>query len=170
MKTLKDKLTANCGLAKLSEAMSLIKEEAGYCAKGECWTAEDGQNIIKANVALIDFHKSLLTLLDTPCPANGTQLSINDVLYQAYLEFKEKYGHAPKFAHVGLMWDGDDEVSTDWIKLRDFDENDTSNDPDDNNVVFYCRGIQELMEINAYDIADFKVVEFYEFSDTYAPW
>lgn len=103
-------------------------------------------------------------MIDQPNPAD-TKLSINDVLFKAYCEFKEKNGHSPKFAHVGIKYDDDDEVSTDWIKLRDFDENDTQNDPDDNNVVFYCRGIEELMKINLFPIADFKIVEFYEFSD-----
>ena len=164
---LNEKLKENGGLQSLYRALiklDCVNEHLNDLTNVDINHFKDGYN------ALNDFCIALLSLFDARLMSNGTQLSSTDAMYKSYLEFKEKYGHEPKFAHVGIRWNGDKEIETEWIKLRDFNEDDTANDPDDKNVVFYCRGIKELLEINAYGMEDFRIVQFYKFHDEYEPW
>lgn len=79
--------------------------------------------------------------------------------------FIKEHGHEPKFASVTLRYDGEDEEGEDRIKVSGFDRTNTENDPDDNGVVFYADGIEELCQINTDRIADFVITDIYEFYD-----
>jgi hypothetical protein len=91
---------------------------------------------------------------------------VNKEMRKLYKEFVKKNGHDPKFAVVTVKFDGEDEEFTDNIKLNGFDPQNTTLDKDDNNVIFYANGIEELCQINKENIADFKITEIYEFTDT----
>lgn len=91
-----------------------------------------------------------------------------------YDHFVKTNGSTPKFAHVVVEFD-DDENGEDCpfdtfdalIKLRDFNPTDTENDPDDENVIYYANGIDELCQINTDRTADFAIVDILGFCDTY---
>lgn len=86
-----------------------------------------------------------------------------------YDHFVKTNGSTPKFAHVVVEFDGEDEDNAfdGLIKLRDFNPTDTENDPDDENVIYYANGIDELCEINTDRTADFVILDILGFCDTY---
>ena len=90
---------------------------------------------------------------------------INKIMRNAWKEFLHQNGCEPKFAMVAIQFDGEDETVPDVIKVSGFDREDTMNDEDGNSVVFFADGINELCQINDASIADFRIVDFYEFTD-----
>ena len=89
---------------------------------------------------------------------------VADQMRKEWDEFVKEHGHEPKFAHTVTKYDGD-EPAMDVIKVSGFDKDDTENDPDDNYVMFYADGINELCQINTDGIADFIITDFNGFSD-----
>lgn len=86
-----------------------------------------------------------------------------------YDHFVKTNGSTPKFAHVVVEFDGEgeDKAFESLIKLKGFNPTDTENDPDDENVIYYANGIDELCEINTDRTADFVIIQFIGFCDTY---
>lgn len=80
-------------------------------------------------------------------------------------EFKEKYGHEPIFANVKARFDGEDEEFADFIKLRDYDLDNTENDPYDGLVIYFAEGIDGLCGINTDRTADFVITQILGFQD-----
>lgn len=95
-------------------------------------------------------------------------METNDIMKEMHEDFVRKHGHNPTFAVVVLQWDGETEQFSDAIKLQNFNPDDTEHDPDDRNVVFYADGLEGLLEINSKGIADFRITDIYEFTDTLA--
>ena len=96
-------------------------------------------------------------------------MNTNEKIKQLHNEFVKANGNEPKFADVVVLFDGeskDDEFST-LIKLRGFNPANTENDPDDGNVIFYCDGLEELLQINNDGIADFQITDINGFCDQY---
>lgn len=83
--------------------------------------------------------------------------------------FVKVKGSEPKFADVVIQFPDDDIYCPfeTLIKLKDFNPTDTENDPDDEDVIYYANGIDELCEINTDRTADFVITQIIGFSDTY---
>lgn len=121
------------------------------------------KNIIEEGVRNYLHGENLIDIEDDEeCP-----YTVNDELKNKYEEFVEKHGHAPKYAHVGIVFEDDDKEESAIIKLRDFPADTTWEDPDDEFMTYYANGLNELLQINDGFIADFEITDLYEFSDTY---
>jgi hypothetical protein len=92
---------------------------------------------------------------------------VNKKMRKLHEEFVEKNGSEPHFADVVVKFDGEDEEFSTLIKIKGYNPQDTENDPDDGNVIFYADGINELCQINTDRIADFIITDINEFSDSY---
>lgn len=84
---------------------------------------------------------------------------------KAHADFVNEHGIEPQFAIVEATWNEDCEGEIETIKLRDYDKENTENDPDDDYVTYYADGIEELCQIVTDDIADFKITHLYEFTN-----
>ena len=102
---------------------------------------------------------------DKECPYNPLE-KVEDKMRNLHHKFKVEHGHNPKFASVVLKFDGEDEQFTDTIKLEDWERDNTENDPDDNDVIFYAEGLEELIAINRDNLTEFKITDINEFMDS----
>lgn len=84
-------------------------------------------------------------------------------------QFIEDNGNAPKFAHVVVQFNGKgrDNAVESLIKLRDYPTDTTWEDPDDDYVIYYADGIDELCEINTELTTDFVIMKIIGFCDSY---
>ena len=102
---------------------------------------------------------------DKECPYNPFE----DVEYKMrtlHHKFKVEHGHNPKFASVVLKYNGEDKEFTDIIKMEDWEKGNTENDPDDDYVIYYVEGLEELIAINRDNLTEFKITDINEFTDS----
>lgn len=124
-----------------------------------CWCAKDGEDRHQRDNRQVDPYGSA-------CIHNSdnTAIEVANRMRAEWDSFVKEHGHEPKFAHTVTKY-GDEEPAMDVIKVSGFDKEDTENDPDDNYVMFYADGINELCQINTDGIADFIITDFHGFSD-----
>lgn len=93
-------------------------------------------------------------------------MGLKETIKELFDEYKSKHIFEPRFAHVQIEWDDatfDDEPYDAIIKLN----TDVIADEDDE-VCYYCEGIDELLllcDYNIYNPADFTIVGFYGFTE-----
>lgn len=95
-----------------------------------------------------------------------------DVLEQAkqlHADFVAAHGHTPKYVDVVVIWQGWEPLCHETLKIKDFDIENTENDPDDEEITFYVEGIDGLCDLIQDHVEDFEIVEVCEFSD-YMIW
>ena len=80
-------------------------------------------------------------------------------------EFVKEHGHEPKYVDVIVKWQDWDALCHETLKMRDFDPENTENDPDDSEITFYVNGIDGLCELATEKVEDFTITDVVEFSD-----
>lgn len=90
----------------------------------------------------------------------------NDFIKKEYdKHLEENNGETPKYAYVEIEWLDDNEREDVWIQLRDIPE-DTSKDKEDDTITYYCtNGVEEMLEINTNQTADFVITELFLFTN-----
>lgn len=92
-------------------------------------------------------------------------MELKDTIKREFEDYKTRHIFSPKYAHVQIDWNDatfDDEPYDVVIKL------DTIVDNEDNEICYYCEGVDELLllcEYNNDNPADFTIVGFYGFTE-----
>lgn len=89
---------------------------------------------------------------------------VTENIRQLHKEFVDNHGFEPTYADVIVKWHGSDALCHETFKMKDFDPENTENDPDDNGITFYVNGINDLCKLAEEKTEDFTIVDVEEFS------
>lgn len=105
------------------------------------------------------FLTEVLEYVEKVCDA----MSLKDKITGYYNQFVRKHEEHPVYAYAKIQWN-EDANSTDYgfIKLAPTNE-DTSKDPDDEQILFFCDGLDSLLELTQPENGDFVILECFEF-------
>jgi len=79
-----------------------------------------------------------------------------------YNEYIAENGKSPLFTDVTVRFDGEDRTEDVAIKLIPSTEEEQDGEGDDNEIFFYCNGIEDLLDLCESDNGeDFVVVDFF---------
>ena len=88
---------------------------------------------------------------------------VNKKMRKLHREFVKENGCEPTYVDVVVNWQDWDEPSVETLKLKDFDIENTENDPDDEQITFYVNGIDELCDLANGNGEDFTITDVERF-------
>lgn len=80
-----------------------------------------------------------------------------------YQSFKNNVGCEPKYARCRVRFDTDGSEEDVVVRLTPSTENEQQGEGEDNDIFFYCDGLDELVRLCYADKEDFEVIECIEF-------
>ena len=87
---------------------------------------------------------------------------VQEELVNAHKQYVMQNGVEPKYTDVTIRFNGEDRTEDVVIKLNPSTEEEQNGEGDDNEIFFYCNGIDGLLDLCENDNGeDFVVVDFF---------